>query len=675
MPYEVFGATGGAAIFRRAMLDQVGGFDESFFAFFEDADLAWRAHAHGWRALYAPGAVVYHHHSATAPARLARRSSTSSGATACARSPRTRRVGMLLVNGPWMLVYDAAYVAFASITGSTLAPLRGRVDGLREWRAYRRSGAAAPPPADACAARSASGARCSATGATPSTSRSAAERVSARRAPPASRRRARSLSASRCAPRSCTTGSRASTGRSAPSARCSTCSTATRTSSRSTPRASCCRQRLARRDRAGSPGWRGCRASASAATTRGAGAGCCPTCRTTSSTSTSSGYELVVSSSHACAAGVTHPARDAARLLLPHADALRLDARGRAQPGRRGQGRRAARPARAGCATGTGAPRSGPTSTSPTRPRWPSGSSASTVATPMVVPPPVAVDDFPRDVAARPDPLPLGSPAGRPTSARSRWPRRSAELPDLRLTMVGRGAARGAAARRLPPNVELLGWVAARAAGASCSRERRASSTSARRTSASRWSRRWPPARRCSAADRGGARDIVRPGRDGVLIADPADPAQIRAGVRELAGRSWDADELRASAAALLGGALPRAPGRGRCAPTARAEMKRTRGPGRDPGAGGAGVRLDATRSCTASCSRRAPRGDDDRHPRRAQPQPPGSPQRAVLRLWRAVQFRNAETALALVSPQPNPKELRGFEDFIVAAGGERRGT
>ena len=139
MPYEVFGATGGAAIFRRAMLDQVGGFDESYFAFFEDADLAWRAHSHGWRALYAPAAVVYHHHSATAqhgsPAKL-----YLVGRNRVRTLAKNATLGMLLVNGPWMLVYDAAYVAFASVTGRTLAPLRGRIRGLREWPTYRQLG-------------------------------------------------------------------------------------------------------------------------------------------------------------------------------------------------------------------------------------------------------------------------------------------------------------------------------------------------------------------------------------------------------------------------------------------------------------------------------------------------------------------------------------------------------
>jgi glycosyltransferase involved in cell wall biosynthesis len=50
------------------------------------------------------------------------------------------------------------------------------------------------------------------------------------------------------------------------------------------------------------------------------------------------------------------------------------------------------------------------------------------------------------------------------------------------------------------------------------------------------------------AADRGGARDIVRPGRDGVLISDPTDAAQIRAGSREIAAGSWDAEDLREGA-------------------------------------------------------------------------------------------------------------------------------
>lgn len=64
-PYEVFGPSAAAALYRRAMLDEIGLFDESYFAYHEDTDLAWRARLMGWRCLYVPTARVYHAHSAT----------------------------------------------------------------------------------------------------------------------------------------------------------------------------------------------------------------------------------------------------------------------------------------------------------------------------------------------------------------------------------------------------------------------------------------------------------------------------------------------------------------------------------------------------------------------------------------------------------------------------------
>jgi len=60
----VFGATGAACLYRRKMMDDIAldgeYFDEDFFAYREDADLAWRAQLYGWKCLYAPKAVAYH---------------------------------------------------------------------------------------------------------------------------------------------------------------------------------------------------------------------------------------------------------------------------------------------------------------------------------------------------------------------------------------------------------------------------------------------------------------------------------------------------------------------------------------------------------------------------------------------------------------------------------------
>jgi GT2 family glycosyltransferase len=60
----VFGASGAAAFFRRDFIEAVSVegefFDEDFFAFREDGDLAWRAQVMGWKCLYTPAAVAWH---------------------------------------------------------------------------------------------------------------------------------------------------------------------------------------------------------------------------------------------------------------------------------------------------------------------------------------------------------------------------------------------------------------------------------------------------------------------------------------------------------------------------------------------------------------------------------------------------------------------------------------
>ena len=57
---DVIGPNGCAAAYRRSMLDETGCFDESFFAYLEDLDLAMRAQSAGWTCRYVPEAVAYH---------------------------------------------------------------------------------------------------------------------------------------------------------------------------------------------------------------------------------------------------------------------------------------------------------------------------------------------------------------------------------------------------------------------------------------------------------------------------------------------------------------------------------------------------------------------------------------------------------------------------------------
>jgi GT2 family glycosyltransferase len=121
------------------MLDQVGLFDEDYFAYYEDIDLAWRAQRRGWRCLYVPAARVLHYHSSTA----------QEGSTFKGYHLGRNKMWTLIKNYPWpelifclplILGYDIAAWGYALLHGD-LGPLRGRlaaVAALPRFVAKRR---------------------------------------------------------------------------------------------------------------------------------------------------------------------------------------------------------------------------------------------------------------------------------------------------------------------------------------------------------------------------------------------------------------------------------------------------------------------------------------------------------------------------------------------------------
>ncbi len=126
----VFGACAGAAMYRRSMLDDLGLFDEDFFANCEDGDLSFRAQLAGYRCLYVPGSVVYHMGSAT----FGKRSPTST------RLGTRNSLCMLVKNLPAPLVPSflpfvaAGQLSRLVVTASTstlVAHLEGLAGALR----------------------------------------------------------------------------------------------------------------------------------------------------------------------------------------------------------------------------------------------------------------------------------------------------------------------------------------------------------------------------------------------------------------------------------------------------------------------------------------------------------------------------------------------------------------
>jgi len=99
-PSEVFAWCGGAVLLSIAYLEDVGLFDDRYFVYYEDTDLAWRGLLAGWRYLYVPTSVVRHEHSATA---------IETSPTRMHFVERNRFV-TLARNAPWSMFGDATYV-------------------------------------------------------------------------------------------------------------------------------------------------------------------------------------------------------------------------------------------------------------------------------------------------------------------------------------------------------------------------------------------------------------------------------------------------------------------------------------------------------------------------------------------------------------------------------------
>jgi GT2 family glycosyltransferase len=129
-PTAIFGASGGAVCYRRAALREVGLFDEGYFAYLEDADLAWRLRLRGWDCAVAPLARVRHVYSATGT------QGSPFKQRLLARN-RWRVIvrcwpqALLRAHWPAIVRYDLLAVAYAALRRQP-AVVAGRIEGLRK---------------------------------------------------------------------------------------------------------------------------------------------------------------------------------------------------------------------------------------------------------------------------------------------------------------------------------------------------------------------------------------------------------------------------------------------------------------------------------------------------------------------------------------------------------------
>jgi GT2 family glycosyltransferase len=123
---EVLWPDGCAAMYRKSMLDQIGGFDEDFFAYADDAELGLRARIAGWRCIYAPRARVRHHRGATLGVASTRRLALI----------ERNRVLLAVKLFPWSLLWlNGFYYALRMFAGARAALTgRGEATLFPGWR-------------------------------------------------------------------------------------------------------------------------------------------------------------------------------------------------------------------------------------------------------------------------------------------------------------------------------------------------------------------------------------------------------------------------------------------------------------------------------------------------------------------------------------------------------------
>ncbi len=137
------GPVGTAAAYRRVAWEQVGGLDESIFAYMEDFDLALRLRSEGWESTVALDAVGVHLGSAT----HGHRSAWQRRHAGFGRGYLLRRYDVLRGSTlPRTLVTEAIVVLGDALISRDLAALRGRLQG---WGAGRGRPRLTRPPADA----------------------------------------------------------------------------------------------------------------------------------------------------------------------------------------------------------------------------------------------------------------------------------------------------------------------------------------------------------------------------------------------------------------------------------------------------------------------------------------------------------------------------------------------
>lgn len=131
---KIFAACGGAAIYKREILQMLGGFDENHFAYLEDIDIGYRAKLNGYENLFTPKAIVYHAGSAASGSRYNPFKARFSARNSIYLIYKNMPDWQIIVNLPLFVIGYSLKVSFYILKGMGDTYIKGMAEGFRLCR-------------------------------------------------------------------------------------------------------------------------------------------------------------------------------------------------------------------------------------------------------------------------------------------------------------------------------------------------------------------------------------------------------------------------------------------------------------------------------------------------------------------------------------------------------------
>ena len=127
---RIFAACGGGAIYRKAMMEDIGYFDENHFAYLEDIDIGYRAGIYGYKNYYEPSAKVIHAGSATSGSRYNTFKTNLSSTNNSYMIGKNMPLFFIFINFPFLLLGFLVKAFFFSCKKMGILYIKGYLKGI-----------------------------------------------------------------------------------------------------------------------------------------------------------------------------------------------------------------------------------------------------------------------------------------------------------------------------------------------------------------------------------------------------------------------------------------------------------------------------------------------------------------------------------------------------------------